>query len=559
MHIPSIHSELDSGKPISSKSWADRFLTEYDEHRHINADRRRRQRQQRRAKAAGKHKPVDQKDFIFRHQETQELVRERMDKGFRWHGGCFSGDYRRPAFTYEGLKSDEHPILKMFVSKVHRKHKLSSGWEKDVVVPSRSKLLSLDDAYVPVNGDMRAIIRVELDSIWNSTDELRMAIWSCLYEHAGDPAAVAMPNIIVGYENAECQWLRPHLIWIIENSVCWTDNARLAPKLKFRKLLTGLTLALADIGADLGGLTNSLKMKNPLSPLWDTRIVAEEPYQMEQIAVSIDMQATPHTIRQRIRKTGPDIEIDGRSTPSNQFFAMMQAWAFENVPEFKAAGATLDEFQIAAISHAIAISGNRKEERQAKAVAYRVAAWIWTAWKPNAKQKPRPQRGRIMDQIEGMDLAGRQAAGARDVHDRRRDSTRQAVEAAYRKLMQSSNWPSQKDVSLESGVSTRVIKRIWNDVVLTCQQSAVWCIDKKEAFSTADSSSLQPGTHSTLHGDCTVEPASKRPCEDRSAHRSIKEQGQARDEGTKEGRPSRGAGGASSPDAAEGLPPWLLQ
>ena len=79
--------------------------------------------------------------------ETSKAVHLRWSEGFKWDGGSV-GDYEVPALDYEGLLSDEHPILQFFVSKLPRAKHLVSGGHKGEAVPAQSKLLACDDPYI---------------------------------------------------------------------------------------------------------------------------------------------------------------------------------------------------------------------------------------------------------------------------------------------------------------------------------------------------------------------------------------------------------------------------
>src|SRR3954447_21172387 len=85
------------------------------------------------------------------------------------------------------------------------------------------------------------------------------------------------PNIVVGYLDQAGQLLNPHLIWLLEDAVVFTGQGRKGPMALWRATLDALTAALLPIGADPGGRANALRMKNPLSPEWDHKILAQEP------------------------------------------------------------------------------------------------------------------------------------------------------------------------------------------------------------------------------------------------------------------------------------------
>lgn len=111
----------------------------------------------------------------------------RWSIGFRWDGGPVSGDVRyfRNPLTYRGLVSGKHAVLKLFAAKVPRARKLMTGDTKAWAGGTDSKLLALDSAYVEANKEMRGVLRVELDRIFDG--------WSAVADAHRTPKPRAHP------------------------------------------------------------------------------------------------------------------------------------------------------------------------------------------------------------------------------------------------------------------------------------------------------------------------------------------------------------------------------
>lgn len=77
---------------------------------------------------------------------------------------------------------------------------------------------------------------------------------------------------------------RPHLIWLIDKAVCFTTAGLLRHKALWWRVLRALTWALQEIGADPGGLSNPMRVKNPLCGRWTgTAILEEAPWSLAEM------------------------------------------------------------------------------------------------------------------------------------------------------------------------------------------------------------------------------------------------------------------------------------
>ena len=162
----------------------------------------------------------------MRARSRRAAVTKRLTKGYYWRGGGVGGNphYARAPFLYHGLVSDEAPILQLFVTKLPRAPRLLTGHSKCFVDGTDSKLLALDCAYVvskparrgwASKASMCAVLRVEIDAVLSS--------WAAI-PHACRAAGLPLPNIGVGYVDAHGCVVHPHLLWILEHSVAFSDS-----------------------------------------------------------------------------------------------------------------------------------------------------------------------------------------------------------------------------------------------------------------------------------------------------------------------------------------------
>ncbi|MCC4240926.1 replication initiation protein [Thalassospira povalilytica] len=434
--------------PYRSTGWADAFLSVYDEQKLMEAERQ---------------QPADPRTS-FQRVSDQHAVANRMTNGLVWTGGYFSGQYYKPAFEYVGLKSDENPLFKLFITKTNRAFAgLQSGRDKDVVEDATEKLLALDEPYITVNGDMRGVIRIDLDCVFDSIEHMRMAVSACLSEHAGIPA---MPNFAVSHISATNKVIRPHLVWLLENSVCFTAAGRAAPRTLFSQVEKGLCAALVELGADPGGLSNSGRLKNPVSPFWHTEVIAQAPYHLDQLTCSVDISVSEQSLTKKVMASAvPDglASANGETLTSNSFFNVLRSYAFNQVRLFKSENKEFSDFAEAIESYALSIAAAEQKTRKlACNVSGRVAAWVWQKYDPSKAQKARQQRGLLADEVKGLNLQQRQALGGKSTASRRRKASLMACRNVYSALISQDIKPTQKAVAIGAGVSERTVRSYWS-------------------------------------------------------------------------------------------------
>lgn len=397
--------------------------------------------------------------------ERAEAVRLRARHGFVWNGGAVGGGvaYQTPPLRYSGLVSDEDPVLRYFVSKLPRGRRLISGDRKDNVgtAPHGSKLLGCDDPYIEGLKTMRGVIRVEID---------RVLPWIAI-EAACQAAGVPPPNLALGWVGADAAVWHPHLIWLLHDSVAFTPRGKPRFKALFNGVLRGLTASLLPYGADPGGISNCMRLKNPLSPLWGRRVFAETPYGLDNLRRHIDTTAAlPEAGVAAPTADHPDNAV---AIASNAFFRYLASWARGIVgPARDEAGCTEAEWRILveqqALSSASTLTsrggpndeaGDARLQPSVLRLAARIAQWTWN----NVAAAKDP-----VSKLTPAEVATRQAEAGRVTARARAERFRAAIIAARvaaadgRAVTQDAVYAV---VSMTDGIkSKRSVERHWKAV-----------------------------------------------------------------------------------------------
>jgi Replicase family len=436
----------------------------------------------------------------------QRLVTDRAKNGFQWSGGSFGGSATRHGagspyvcepFVFRGLISDQHPILQLFVSKTHtagystKKQRLKTGINKSEIQPMTRKVLGLDDPYVCWNAQMRGVIRVDIDrSFPGGVNELLHAIADC-----GVPA----PNLVVGKIDLG-KLSNPHLYWVLLDSVCWTLKGHRRPKMLFQTIEAALSCKLLPIGADYGGLNNSVRGKNPLCPNWDSFVVADAPFRLNRFAPHLGGDPFGLPILTEALGIGQDKAGDqvvdeawalrrlacdpndnifdetgsGTEGPlaSNKLFSVVRSRVSMLVRQFHPASLLAKDKRLAVDPAATAIHLRQRCERELEAalpswaeraniplsqiqtMALNSLEFMWANFDPSKLMvNKRQARGRLKAKCAGLSLSERQALGGKDVAARRRGMSLEALAKAYNGLVSQSIEISMAALAKAAGVS----------------------------------------------------------------------------------------------------------
>jgi hypothetical protein len=264
--------------------------------------------------------------IIRRIFELVDRDREAAARGagdFKFSGGLVGRDYY-PAHAAQINKKATDPMLRVFSSKLPRGRDrpairggkirgvpLTGSNDKKYLERFGKKTLGEDSCWVETNPLMRGIIRIDIDTDFLNEAELihKIRTLDC-----------PLPNIIVWKKNATNIVAHPHLIYVLEDSVCWTEKGRPGPKRLFKTVQSTMIRRLASIGADPYGSSNSLRGKNPISPLNINVAVVPHPYRLGGDRASAD------NLSALLGLTREDYKIAGqrRTGTSNKIFSTTQ-------------------------------------------------------------------------------------------------------------------------------------------------------------------------------------------------------------------------------------------
>ena len=184
----------------------------------------------------------------------------------------FQNSYEANRTTDSSLRlvSDSSPILQRIVALVPSAGRVEAGQTKGAVWRTATKIQALSQAYIVLGDRVLGAMRIDMDRNFGSfehlEDELRSVPLPCL------------PHLIIGTVDHETRALtRPHLILLLPpDAQVWNDvddpRCRQRPVRLYHAVHSGITRKLVEIGADIGGLANPLKIKSPFSPMWTTKI-----------------------------------------------------------------------------------------------------------------------------------------------------------------------------------------------------------------------------------------------------------------------------------------------
>ncbi|RSC31184.1 hypothetical protein EGT36_21115 [Agrobacterium sp. FDAARGOS_525] len=476
------------------------FETRYGE-----AQRRASEAKAKRKKSDEDRKTVDPDSDAARYrQEAIDLraaVRDRLENGYALpFDQHIAGRWRR-AFVEEGLRSEDNPILKLVVTLVPKGGRARASNDKATLdVQSRSKLLTLDYPYIELNKEFLGALRIDCDGVFASPEALLLA----LEEMVRDGAIPCLPHIVVGDLRDDGTYHRPHFIfllppgtavWKSDDKRCRRDIVRL-----FLGVSNGLTKALLPLGADPAAPATTMRMKNPLSPLWHT--LTPNRHNMPTLSDYAQWVDTGSS-REALARQAAAIQSGMGLKASNIAFNTLRArgtalliqWHFAADARMKESKAALaDHLHVALESYARTME---LEDVRLSYVIGKVADRLAMDFDP-AKLQGNKNRQRLLHVVEGMkNVRDRQRAGARFSQDIRRERSLEKLVAVYSAMLERSETLSPERLASRAGVSRSTAYRHF----AACQQiCASGCIDKKVGIAPCDDNP-EPRQGETANGE----------------------------------------------------------
>ncbi len=395
----------------------------------------------------------------------KEILRQRYERGYVFAGGAV-GNLHQDAFVFQGLKSADHPLLQAFVAMLPRRDRLQSGMTKEILDgEGDSKIMALDLAYVEGNKKVMGFIRLDIDAIFSS--------WGHLSDLIHD-LGVPLPHIGVGGRMDDGRIRNPHLIWLLPlgNGIRTGQGALRAPTALYRAVGRGLCKALLSIGADPGGLSNQMRVKNPLSPHWSTCILNDAmPMSLSDLASWVDIQVKASALTQAYVEL--TAERDGiPAVESNRAFIAFRQAAFETLKGWYRSGDSrmlLTDREDLAISLTFALRRQARaalscgrKPRQAMAILQRVCRFAAEHFDPDKVASQRVNAGILKEELTGIrTLRGRQQAGAAYTAKTKRERTMKILADYIAKHPEA----TKAQVARDLGLSRDTVYRLWYEAV----------------------------------------------------------------------------------------------
>jgi len=455
------------------------------ETRYAEARRQKRQAKERRQQRSDYD---ETNDFAATAIEQKELVRKRLEEGYKLHfGNEIAGRWREP-FTEFGLRSEDNFILKYFVSLVPRGGRARASDDKaNLAVQTRSKLLTLDYPYIELNREFMAALRVDCDGVFNSPNACEAA----LQEVVSNGRIPCLPHIIVGDLMDDGTFAKPHFIWLLPyGSAVWRsedERCRKEPVKLFDAVARGLVAALLDIGADPEAPTLTGRMKCPTSPIWCTRTPNTDVWPtLAEYAEYVDTRITravltrkAAAVQSRLGLTASNKLFDALRTEGQRLLA---EWHFGADERMRGSRAALADHLHEALATLAEKAGLGSE-----GVGYvtgKVSDYLAAHFDATKLDRKGVNRGKLLDVVEGLRTAKeRQKAGGQYAGSAKGISTLKRLVDAFQRLQAAGETITQTALAAASGISRRTVVSRWSEVASStkdnrrgCENS---CIDKK--------------------------------------------------------------------------------
>ena len=259
-----------------------------------------------------------------------------------------------------------------------------------------------------------------------------------------------MPNIGVGATGLRNGIERPHAIFLLKDSVYCGPKAQVKFQAKMDGIARRIVAAMIPLGADPGGLANSCKSKNPLSPAWSHRVMREEPWTLTELETALPVPVSQRQLDRkyaayltsRVPKAGvaPDHADPVVASASNQAHRHVCKGAQVAVRQFRATG-TYEGFRAHVLELAIEVC---PDPESAVRKADYVAPWTWSKF-----------TGRVPGQkLDPVALKAARGETARKLNWNRKVETMKAVLSAYAALSaELGRKPRLTEVAAWAGVS----------------------------------------------------------------------------------------------------------
>lgn len=450
-------------------------------------------------------KATSSKRIAEQARSERELVRRRMSFGFESTAGVEVGGRMREPFREKGLRSESLGAAgKLFVRGCRKGRFLRSANEKGLIMNQhRSKLLSLDYAWVEGNREMVSLVRIDLDTFFESFEYLRAQ----LQRLVDDGRLPCLPHLVAGdmapfrlsergadgvfRDRVASMLVKPHLWFILPDAVNMKSTGRAGPKRLLDAVYRGLVNVLTGLGADPNAKALLVRGKSPLSPWWESMNFNDDVFPSLSGYAAVLGDAMKISLEDLARKTAE--KQSGLPTAvSNQFFtaASKEAWRIlrelheRRDREYLAALADRDLLagmlaRRMPMDRVLLLGEGLVEPARGAYVLDKVIGYAASRWSPDRADEAISfrSRGRMKHLVaDAASLKEKQAISGKAVAEARMQAARHAVLKAMDSVERSGAPFTQAEVVRASGLSRNTVGRHWR---FCLGRRPGRCLDKK--------------------------------------------------------------------------------
>ena len=447
------------------------------------------------------------------------MIRDRLRYGYVLSREMRLGECVVEPFVEEGLRSRHWGIAaKLFLRGLPKRGRLRTSRDKAIMSRQHvAKILSCDEPWIEGNRSMVSMIRVDLDAVFESMDDLRRQLSDLVA--SGD--LPCMPHLVAGGEDAiavdvadllsmvargepEKRLVKPHLWFLLPDAVGTGRKHKKRPQTLVDSVYRGLVNVLLPLGADPKAKWRLVRGKNPLSPLWIGACFNKDsfPSLAEYAAV----------LGTRMRITYAELARDaaaqavGNRTFSNAYFdaASKTAWSIlrgwheraygpyrKAIEEGPDALRTLlrQHLTVAAVAD---VEADVHVPERAEYVLDLTAGYAAASWSPERADEvaARARRGRLSHLTAGVtSLKERQAIAGRVTAEARANAAQTRIIKAMNEAVEFDAPFTVTEIARRSGLHRNTVSKHWRFCVSRCTRR---CVDKKVSRYMATSSQSRP-------------------------------------------------------------------
>lgn len=453
------------------------FESRYEEAQRIAAEKKADRELGRKKKTAFDAEP---NPFMQQAMDQRQMVIERLEKGFvHPFTKEVAGRIRKP-FKEHGLRSENNPVLKLFVSMVPKGGKARASNDKALLsVQSSSKLLTLDYPYIELNKEFLGALRIDCDGVFRSPEHVLYELEQ-LVKLGKLPC---LPHIVVGDLLDDGTFRRPHFIFMLPpGSAVWNSTDKRCRKKivrLFQSVSNGLCKAMLEIGADPAAPVTTMRMKNPLSPYWHTlKPNMNHMPSLNEYSDWVDTNAD----RQKLVRKAASIQSGIGITLSNSLFnelrnhavKLLAEWHFNADPRMSCTKVKLCDHLHIALENLSTDTG--LDDQNLSVIIGKVSDYLAQNFDADKLQKV-CHRGQILHITENLQtVQERLSAGAAYTNGLRKNCTFKKLLHAYEEMLERSETITAQNLARKANISRATTYRYYSQ----CQQICLnRCIDKK--------------------------------------------------------------------------------